>query len=807
MLRFLQFGFILFALISNSAMQPAWAEPFRLLIVPFHYNEPLTAVTKSDGSVVNLQFNVPPRRTAQQWQTYFNNSTMLPNLNEFSYGKVDLSLTVLKNKNTSNGWYPAPHTVAEYFDTLHPSHGKHGPLNDILLIIAKMEIDIDEFDAIVAFGNQTTSGAATLPSFGKTGKPVILFNEIASDAEVISTLLHEIIHAIQYKAQIWDALDLYGSGQKLPDNTWPPSCGTSQRCMGTSATFSDDNFADWGLMGNHISVTHPSLRTKRLLGWIKEQDIYKRAISPSDSPFNDIVPLNAISKPGPAPLGVELRYSGIGEPLEAYLVECRRKIGQDSGIAKEGVLVTQVGVGKCGRPARVVSGSADSLNNICTAALNSTSIKSETVVDNARGLLIKGTAYNVDRCLVEISFVGAVRPDPAFGFQVYKKAGDSDFWGSADIWIDTLANGNQGYPAWQKLDADGAPDGQGDYPLDGIPAKIFYRLQNKGGADAHNIKVEVNVKRGNTHKLDSSHCSPGGASNELKIPEEVIGDALIGTLKAGESVIRSVNWTPKFTGSTQITVQIINFTEYALDINKANNKTRETVIVQNSNPIDPSLEQDIVEIRMTNPCIADRLAVYLIYPNPLFPKPTPKPLPAPYDELQFLSPGSNWAVSPREEFFSMRPLEEKTLAFRVTPKRRGARGAYAVPIGAYISRDGWPNEASGLESPHKVESFPALTGEVVEASSLRCASSRTRLRDLVQFKGRLFPRLANEAILFKVVSRSPRVRGQRVSYQEARTNQRGGFKFELHGSAKSAMITAIWPGNLEYAAASTRCSP
>ncbi len=787
-----------------SAALPALAETHRVLLIPFHYNETSVTISKSDGSSVELNFNVPPRRTASEWQTFFDTSMMGAYVKEVSYGKKTLSLTVLMNPAMSAGWFLAPHSVAEYFDTKNAKYGIHKPLDDIVNLAASSGADLSKFDAFVAFGNASTSGAQTQSSFGKTGRPVVLFNEIKSDNAVVATLLHEVVHTMLPGVNI----DLYGDGAKLADQSWPSSCGGTAGCQGSSATVSTDNYSDWDLMANHNALTHPSLITKNKMGWIESNVLYKSPILPSTLPYSDQIPLSALSAPNGAPLGIELTYSDKNAPVAGYYVECRRKIGYDAGIPKEGVLVTELGKGKCGRLARVISGSPTSLNSVCRAPLSTTTPNQEKIVDTARGLIISGATYGADRCLVNITFTSNKVPDLSFSYPKYSKVGNSDIWGSTDIWIDTVANGINTYPPQQALDATGAPSGQGDFPIVGLPAKVVYRIRNKGNADAHNVRVEVSISQSSKVAIDPGVCSTGTNGVQLDDPPEVLSVSEIDVLAAGEETIQSLDWFPKLATPAQISARVISFDEFVLDPNKINDQTRETVIISHAGePADANPQKGEASILITNPCLKDRLTVRLAHPNPLFSKPTPDPYPEPYFEGGPLAADSSWRLTFDSTSALLEPGAEAQFNYRVTARLRGARGFFAFPVSVNLTQYfDWPVDPSSFEPRSVIMKLPPQVGGILEASAMTCSLSSGRVLDSVRVRGQLRPSKANESIILKIVPRTlPRLRS-RSAFQEIRTGTSGEFVFNLPSGAESASITAIWPGDLRNAGASTHCA-
>lgn len=95
---------------------------------------------------------------------------------------------------------------------------------------------------------------------------------------------------------------------------------------------------------------------------------------------------------------------------------------------------------------------------------------------------------------------------------------DRAFWLSPDIWLDN--------------DNDGIPD---EIPIIGKSNKLFAKIYNIGSSEAKDIKVKFYANKANTYFSFKDNS--------------LIGTNLIHSIRAGESVITSIDWdVPKETG-------------------------------------------------------------------------------------------------------------------------------------------------------------------------------------------------------------------------------------------------------------------
>jgi M6 family metalloprotease-like protein len=360
-----------------------------------------------------------PRNTAAQWQKILDSS-----LNTFyrteTYGQTGWAVHVVADPNTADGWWPAPHTQAQYSGnnnfTDSPSPARDaaetvisealadGALSFGQLAITHRLLVIDNYHAR---GGQT-DGAGTpvqynpvvghvagIPGLFPFVTTVSLAPDDSNDADAISVFEHELGHQL-------GLVDLYS----LSPCPLTPAGAPIDRHTQADA----DCVGPWDHMALDFQAPGVGFGgySKQQLQWLDPNPLGP-AVQDVASTFNGLIALDPIEQPAGGKLIIQIpddpggvalaALFGVVGPYKGFMVECRRRLGDDGSIPAEGVLVSYVDPTRDDHPQDVARGSAS--QTASTAILSNVG---DTYSNSSYRITISnaGTAAH-DGCLVAIN--------------------------------------------------------------------------------------------------------------------------------------------------------------------------------------------------------------------------------------------------------------------------------------------------------------------------------------------------------------------------------------------------------------------
>jgi M6 family metalloprotease-like protein len=522
--------------------------PVKVLVVMVKLDKQPPCPTPADcepniGPAVQAKITNPRNNAADTMQLvekavnkYYQNAT---------YGQMYFDFKLLENPNSTDGWWDAPHTIAEY------NKAKATFQQDsVSIAYTVLGDEIDNYDRILYIQNVKERGGQTCclhtptpfyaepatyykinlnnsptVSNGFSDKIIAQVNEGTSDQELITVTAHELGHTVG-----------------APDEYYGYFVG-----MGP-----------WDLMDNDWEWTHFGAWTKLDRDWIDWTTNTTRmpcvtgsctittALDPQEIKGNNalLVPVNNASE-----------FMGI-------MAECRKKINGDENIPDEGVLITL----------------SNPYLNIVFAG---TASEVSSYKTNPYSILGPGDVYYNIPAAVRITnmsqpgdskcTVKAERMLPE-GPDLYIRQGDIiqgqvfDKYKSPDIWNDTAINGNFTYPDYETVETvetdsgtSTIPAGYGDPISTTADNTIIYRVFNGGNLLVNQFKVNVYVRQPLSVSVQSASC---GASDEATAIKYANLPKLIDTetfyhLKPGRSVIGQAKLVTDKATPLEIEVEII----------------------------------------------------------------------------------------------------------------------------------------------------------------------------------------------------------------------------------------------------------
>ncbi len=359
-----------------------------------------------------------PRYTAAQWQRILD-STLSTFYRTETYGETGWAVHVVVDPNTADGWWPAPHTQAQYSGnnnfTDSPSPARDaaetvisealadGALSFGQLAITHRLLVIDNYHAP---GGQTHPGGpvqynpvvghvAGIPGLFPFVTTVSLAPENTNDGRAVSVFEHELGHQL-------GLVDLYSAG---PCPLTPAGAPIDRRqdddadCVGPW----DHMALDWQAPGVGFGGY-----SKQELQWLNPNPLGP-AVQDVASTFSGLIALDPIEQPAGGKLIIQIpddpggvalaALFGVVGPYKGFMVECRRRLGDDGSIPAEGALVSYVDPTRSDHPQDVVRGSA--AQTASTAILSKIG---DTYANSSYRITISyaGTAAH-DGCLVAIN--------------------------------------------------------------------------------------------------------------------------------------------------------------------------------------------------------------------------------------------------------------------------------------------------------------------------------------------------------------------------------------------------------------------
>jgi hypothetical protein len=510
--------------------------------------------------------NMPtcPRYTASQWQTILQRD-----LNSWysteTYGQTSWNVHVLVDPSTSNGWWPAPHTDAQYtgdnFNS-NPSIGRDAGETIPSQALLAGELSIGELatthrllmiDNYHRRGGQTNSVGVPLvynPTFAHLPfgidltfpfvTTVSVAAEDSNDADALSVIRHELGHQLGEP-------DLY-SQSPCP---LMPAGAPAETMTGDNS----DCAGPWDHMGlDYWGFPGFGGYTKQVLQWLNP-DPLGPSVQVVPNTFSGSLSLDPVEAPAGGKLILSIpndvgavalaRLFGVVGPYKGFMVECRRRLGDDTGIPAEGALVSYIDPTRGNdHPQDVARGSSS--QTVASAILSS---PGDTYANTAFHFTIRytgvtandgcGIAVNVSRFVIG-HYVPAIDGLSGFhagvgmfgGAQSFSQfIGQGVMVGGPNRGMATVAAGGRSVKA--------APLRRG------APTTIRFTYANAGSARAASGIATVSV----TDPYTVSVCGP-------QPPGRTIARVKLATLQPGQTATAQVRYVPHGPGPIGVTVQI-----------------------------------------------------------------------------------------------------------------------------------------------------------------------------------------------------------------------------------------------------------
>jgi M6 family metalloprotease-like protein len=473
---------------------------------------------------------LPPRHTADDYADLLN-AQVGGYFREVSFGKVKLAFEAVRNPESADGWFAAPHRLDEYNDPALASLTQdgldlaHSVLGgairdyDILLVIHNIH-GLKGF-ALMCTPYQPGEDVSCQVTAG--GEPVVMgltaVGELSEDERLLTVISHELGHLHGLEHTVMGPYDL----------------------MGSCEVFS--HFGGW---------------SKWMAGWVS---------NPAELPCGEgacalVTRLTPLEEPGENHLA---RITLNEASFNTYLVECRTRTGYDENLPKEGVVMTKVethpGQGTTAEIMFLPGGT-----DYSEAALSA----GEAFVDATEGITVSHLSTDSEKgCLVRLERGAVSVPDPYIKKGVVAEAaGGGCKHTSRYIWVDSGENGWDIYPekapvtriAWQPV-----PWTDGDPILVGEEHRIRFIIRNTGYGTAEDVRVNVYVRQ--PAGAAGGDCPAEGERGSLA------GSVIIERLEKGEIYFGSVPWTPESGAPALVSVAIA---DYPNELSHANNTACET---------------------------------------------------------------------------------------------------------------------------------------------------------------------------------------------------------------------------------------
>jgi hypothetical protein len=502
-----------------------------------------------------------PRYTAAQWQTILQRQ-----LNSWygteSYNQTSWDVHVLADPRTTNGWWPAPHTQAQYagHDNFYdsPSIGRDAGETIPTMAMADGSLTRGELlgthrllmiDNYHRRGGQTNGVGVPLTYFpqarihGRTAPvpfttTVSVTAEDSGDADALSVIRHELGHQLGEP-------DLYSMipCPLMPTGSPPDTqTGDASDCVGPWDHMALDYAGDPGFGGY----------TRQLPGWLNPGG---SGVQVLDSTFNGTVSLDPLETPTGGKLIIDIpddpRAAGLGAlfgffgPYKGFMVECRRWRGDDYGLPSQGALVSYLDPSRGNdHPEDVARGKSQTVGD---AILE---YPGADYVNHVHHLTITyegstasgGCMVNVDRrLLTQPHYIPTVAPKEVLTHYVGSFGRARSF--SAFVGTGVMVNGPADVPA---RTASAGTEGVPVQPfIKGKTATIRFSYANGGDATAKGGSATVSV----TDPYKTSVCGSQPAGR-------LIGRVQLKSLAPGRSAVAKVSYRLRTNGPIGVTVRL-----------------------------------------------------------------------------------------------------------------------------------------------------------------------------------------------------------------------------------------------------------
>lgn len=498
----------------------------------------------------DLRANIhAPRANAATYVSLMN-QTMTNFITQATYSHTHMTFTAMQNPNSSDGWFNAPHQLEAYNDPAHNPDAENYFEDAVSLAFSSVGYDINNYDVLLVVNNiQSLFGYTAGCGNTAPGDYVKCSISIPTPTGPVIKQL-SLVH-ISENVNSESMLEVLGHELGHVHNLYHVRMGP------------------YDIVGNSDVLTHYGGWSKSRAGWVPE-------VTDLEQTGEITVALDPLEFPGHNVLRIP--YLNYANMFAGYIVECRAKIGFDTKIPEEGVVVTYADTNyvegtegaKEGRQAVIQFPEND--GDYTDAALQ----PGESYVNEPLHLTI--TYLNKDssnRCVVKAMRGTIEAPDPMIAPYTEQDSGVGYIeYTSQDIWIDSQANGWNVYPAGEGLSSEGGQPratGYGDPFWVNHENRIKYRIKNTGYSDATNVIADIYVTQ---PMLLYNECENETTPNTGTL----VATQTISLLKKDGYYFGEVPWTPTSYGAAQVKVVI---RDYLGEVTHSNNTASETYASQN----------------------------------------------------------------------------------------------------------------------------------------------------------------------------------------------------------------------------------
>ncbi len=503
------------------------------------------------GFPAGLRANIhEPRYSAGTYGALIS-QTMTPFITQATYNHTHMTFTAIVNPNSSNGWFDAPHALERYNDPANNPDPEYIFDDALALAFSVVGDDIATYDSLLVVHNfQSQFGVTYGCGYTPPGGYVTCPMNVPTSLGYVNKLLN-LVHIGEHE-NLDRMMAVLGHELGHVHNLFHVRMGP------------------YDIVGDSPVLVHYGGWSKSRAGWVPEM---------TDLVGNDAeitVALDPLEYPGHNVLRIP--YLNYGNNFAGFIVECRAKIGFDTKIPEEGVIVTYADTNYVegqqghleGRQAVIQFPENDGDYN--DAALQ----PGESYVNTDLNLTI--TYLNKDssnRCVVKAIRGQAIGPDPMITPYSESDSGLGYIqYSSRDIWIDSQANGWDVYPPGYGLTQEGGewhPTGYGDPFWVNHENRIKYMIRNTGYSDAFNVLVDIYVTQ---PIVVYDECDDESYLNNASL----IDTQQINLLEKDGFYFGEVPWTPTSHAAAQVKVVI---RDYMGEVTHANNAASETYASQN----------------------------------------------------------------------------------------------------------------------------------------------------------------------------------------------------------------------------------
>ena len=533
----------------------------------------------------NIQICGPTTNSPTEWENFLN-TFVTSYWQQTTYNQTDFQFTVLSNPASPDGWWPAPHSLQDYFRNCDstgtctqwyqqtntpPSYAfvpdeiayvAQSICSNPLLVLAGACNSLQTYNRLLIIQNIHTLGGQTLgndnpfdiatgTSLGTLTMSASVVPEGPSDAE-ITAMVHELGH------QMGDFSHYGDCSQYFTFSSFNPTIIPAGpiECLPNS----------WDIMGFNWGIVQLTGYSRVSRGWIDPSTTLSFDVI-GGGPFSQDVDMNPLEIP-PTPGNPNVIRLSIGDlswpEFGGYYVECRESIGGDvpspfpsvpgaefqtvETISDEGVLITNVHEYSItdipGAPAHHIERPLSPSDQNLTATLK----PGDTFTDSELGLSVRFNGYlgfgGPRQCSVSIANLESLPPPPhrriRFAGGVILNPSLGQLQDSISIPADvTLNNLIAPSPAVQ-LPIPVEP------PWVGHDNLILVRVHNRSSGPIQDVQVGVSPNQP-AIVTDTCGSPPASPATGASIP----------VIPAASSELAALDWTPGQLGSVSLDVTAI----------------------------------------------------------------------------------------------------------------------------------------------------------------------------------------------------------------------------------------------------------